>query len=399
MSELSLPLKQGLPPRQLALQVVVSTLGRLFMSTASRFVYVFAPALSRGLGVPVSAITSLIAVNQATGILSPLFGPLSDRWGYRAMMLIGLGLLSVGMIGAGIFPFYGAILIALLFAGLCKSTFGPAWQAYLGEHVPYNRRGLVVGLGELAWAGSSLIGIPVVGWLIERLGWQAPFLVLGGLTIASAIGLAILIPSSKPHSDVTRPRPNFMAAWSQLRQSRPAVGGMFSTFFLTMANDNLFITLGFFLESFGLSLTALGLAASVIGVAELIGEILTASFSDRFGLKRSIIVGMALTIVAYLALPFLNLNLTWALVGIFLVFLFFEFAIVTGMSIYTEVLPQARATMMSSSVAMAGVGRMIGALIGGLAWLYGGLPLIAIISATLTSVALLFFIWGFRGWQ
>jgi MFS family permease len=106
------------PPPRLVLDLGAAALARLFLNTARRFAYPFAPALSRGLGVPLTEITPLIAGNQATGMLSPLFGPLSDRWGYRTMMLVGLGLLAGGMLAAGLLPIYGVVLLALFLAGL-----------------------------------------------------------------------------------------------------------------------------------------------------------------------------------------------------------------------------------------------------------------------------------------
>ena len=67
----------------------MDTFCRLLLNTTRRFAYPFAPALSRGLGVPLTAVTSLIAANQITGILALLFGPLGDRWGYTAEEVIG----------------------------------------------------------------------------------------------------------------------------------------------------------------------------------------------------------------------------------------------------------------------------------------------------------------------
>jgi len=45
---------------------------KLMLNTARRMVYPFAPELARGLGVPLTAVTLLIAVNQATAVLGPL---------------------------------------------------------------------------------------------------------------------------------------------------------------------------------------------------------------------------------------------------------------------------------------------------------------------------------------
>ena len=45
---------------------------------------------------------------------------------------------------------------------------------------------------ELGWAGSTLVGIPVVAILMDHMGWRAPFLVLGGMGLLLG-GYALLI--------------------------------------------------------------------------------------------------------------------------------------------------------------------------------------------------------------
>ncbi len=115
--------------RSLTFQLGAATIARLVLNTSRRMPYAFAPAFSRGLGVPLAAITSLIALNQATSLLGPLSGPLGDRWGYRTMMLGGLGLLSVGTLAVGILPVYTTIALAVALAGVAKILFDPAIQA------------------------------------------------------------------------------------------------------------------------------------------------------------------------------------------------------------------------------------------------------------------------------
>jgi predicted MFS family arabinose efflux permease len=370
--------------------VAVAALARFNINTARRFVYPFAPALSRGLGVPLTAITSLIAINQATGLLSPLFGPLGDRWGYRVMLLAALGMLAAGMLAAGLLPGYGLVLVALFLAGLAKSVFDPAIQAYVGERVPYRRRGLVIGVLELGWSGSSLVGIPLIGLLIARLGWQTPFLALGGLAVLTLLALALLFPADQRRLPGPARPAGGLAGWKQIRRSRPALAALGFGFLAAMANDNLFVVYGAWLESaFALSLVALGAATTAIGLAELLGEMLTASVADRLGLKRALLAGLALSTLAYALLPLFGRSLPLALLGLFLAFLTFEFAAVTGISLMTELLPGARATMMSSLLAVMSIGRMAGALVGGPVWLAGGFTAVALVSAILTGLALL----------
>ena len=375
-----------------------ATLCRLVLNTARRFAYPFAPALSRGLGVHLTAVTSLIAINQSTGIIGIFSGPLADRFGYRLMMIAGLVMLVVGMLAGGFLPFYGVILVTFFLAGLAKTVFDPALQAYVGERVPFQKRGLVIGLLEFSWAGSTLVGIPGIALLIDRLGWRAPFFVLGGLGVFSILTFVILIPRDRRKADAHHNSPNMLSSLKQLIQQRAPLGTLGFAFFFSIANDNLFVVYGAWLEeSFSMSIVALGVGTSIIGAAELLGESLTASFGDRLGLKRSIIIGIILSMLCYVILPFLSQTLSRAFMSLFALFLIFEFTIVSSLSLSTELLPLSRATMMSGFFAASGLGRVIGSLIGSHIWLAGGILATGLVSGVICGLALLSFVWGLRG--
>lgn len=400
MTQKTTSLHHDRPVSGLALKIGIAALCRLVFNSARRFAYPFAPALSRGLGVNLTAITSMIAINQATAVLGIFFGPLADRLGYRSMMLAGLCMLAVGMISGGSFPIYGVILVALFLAGLGKSIFDPAIQAYVGEHVPYHRRGLVIGVLEFSWAGSTLLGIPLIGVLIEYLGWRSPFYAMGGAAILGALALMILIPKDRADLAKNPMSGGIWDAWGKLVKERSALGAVGFAFFVSAANDNLFVVYGAWLEtSFNLSIIALGLGTSIIGVAELAGEGLTAAISDWLGLKRSMVIGLSLCMVCYGVLPLMSQTLPLALSGLFCIFLTYEFGIVSALSFCTELLPGTRATMMSSFLGAAGAGRVIGALIGGPIWLKGGILITGFVSAGISSLGLLCLIWGLSDWR
>jgi predicted MFS family arabinose efflux permease len=259
---------------------------------------------------------------------------------------------------------------------------------------------LVIGFLEFAWAGSTLLGIPLIALLIDRFGWRAPFFAMGGLGILGILMLRIIIEKGKQGPASTQRQPLFKGAWRQLLRERAALGALSYAFWISVANDNLFVVYGAWLEKqFGLSIVALGLGTSVIGIAELAGETLTATLADRLGLKRSVIGGMAACLICYGILPFLGQTLAMALAGLFIIFLTFEFTIVTSLSLFTELVPASRATMMASYFASAGIGRVVGALIGGPIWLVGGIYATALVSAAISGLALASLIWGLHRWQ
>ena len=383
----------------LAWQVAGAMLSRLTINTARRFVYPFAPVFSRGLDVPLTAVTALVAACQAAPLVGLASGPLADRWGYRRMMLTGLGLLALGMLATGIWPTFMVLAIGLVLASFGKTVFDPAIQAYIGERVAYDRRALVIGLMEFSWAGSTLFCLPLIGLLIESRGWRAAPWCLGVAALVCLGVIGRLFPPDRPA--VRGPAGSGRgSAWRRLLGQRQAVGAMGFAFFVSAANDTLFIVYGAWFErDFGLGVAALGMSTVIIGLAELLGETLTAAAADRLGLARSAGIGLAGSAAAYGLLPLFGESLTGALIGLFLIFTAFEFTIVTSLSLATELVPGQRATMMAGFFAAAGVGRVCGAVTGVPLWQAGGIGAVAAAAAVLTILAWISFKWGLAGWS
>jgi predicted MFS family arabinose efflux permease len=167
-----------------------------------------------------------------------------------------------------------------------------------------------------------------------------------------------------------------------------------------MANDTLFVVYGAWLErDFHLPLTGLGGASVMIGAGELVGEALVALLADRMGLARAAVGGVALTAATYLVMPLVTHTLPLAFAALFVIFLVFEFTVVTAVGLITEVLPDARGTMMGALSATSSTGRVLGALTGGYVWLWGGLAATGCVAGLLSVLALGSLVWGLRGWH
>jgi predicted MFS family arabinose efflux permease len=385
---------------QITLKIGVVVLCRLVLNTARRFAYPFAPVLSRGLGVPLTAITSLIALNWATNLLGVAFGPIGDRVGYRKLMISAMVLLGTGMLMGGLFPFYAVMLVALFLAGLGKSIFDPAVQAYISNRVPYGRRAMAIGFMEISWAGSTLFGIPLIALIIDGVGWRSPFFVMGAAGLMGALAVMLFFTGDSTGA----PKPHSTQSYRQMLKSlvedKASLGAMAYVFFFSAAIDNLFVVYGAWLETaFNVGIVVLGLGTSIIGAAELLGEIMVATISDRFGLKRVVPFGIILCIMTYVLLPVVSQSFCLALAGLFVHFLLFEYTIISSLALCTELRPEMRATMIAGFTGAAGLGRVAGALSGGPVWLSGGIAATCLVSAVITGLAFLSLRWGLRGWD
>jgi len=352
--------------RRLRVQLGFGTLARLVTNTAHRMPFPFLPEFSRGLGAPVRSLVLLLSLRSALSMAAPLFGSVSDRFGRRRVMYMALALFAGGLGLVAAFPGLPAFVAAVLLAAIAKMLFDPAFYAFMSDRTPYAQRGLVMGVVELSWSGAFLIGMPLVGWTMARksaAAWSAPFFTLALLGLLAGVGLWLVMPHDAPHRG--QPARALPGRWQLVLKNPRALAGLAVGMLISMASENLSIVLGIWLEgAFSLSLAALGFSTAVIGLAELLGEGAVIGFVDRLGKRRAIAGGLVLSTAAYLALPFMAGTLAGGLAGLFLTFVTFEFTLVATLPLISELVPQARASMISANTGAHAFGRTFGALLG-----------------------------------
>jgi predicted MFS family arabinose efflux permease len=156
----------------------------------------------------------------------------------------------------------------------------------------------------------------------------------------------------------------------------PAVAGLVMVAAYSAANEVINFVFGVWVgDVFGLVLGGLGILAIGIGIAEMAGETLVGALTDRLGKHRAVAIGLGVNCLAALALPLTANWLPGAIGALMLFFLSFEFTLVSGIPLMTEVLPPARATLMAAHMAFISLGRALGDVMAPLlfsqAWLPG----------------------------
>ena len=376
----------------LPLTLAAMLLARTTLNMSYRITYPFLPAIARGLGVDLTSAGLLVTARASGGLVSPIFGPLSDRYGRKRMMLIGLVLLIMGAAICAVVPLYAAFMVAFVLFGIAKAIYDPTMQAYIGDRVPYERRGRAIGVTELAWSGGWLVGVPSAGWLIAHVGWQAPYALLAILSAAGLLLIAWLLPRDAPLAQHTRPSLQLGIVF----RNRNLLAALLVTFLLMLANEVTFIVYGAWMESrFGLSVVSLGVVSIAIGVAEAAGELGSAAFVDRLGKRRAVLVGLALSALAYAALPTLGVRLESVIGLLAALFIIFEFTLVSSLPLVSELAPEARATAMSANAAAMTLARMIGSVSGTALFTWMGKLEPNAVASVIASVAAFGVLWIF----
>lgn len=351
------------------IQLVLFVSTRVIINTAYRMIYPFLPAFAAGMGVSIQQASLALTGRSLVAMAGPAVAPVADRYGRKTGMLLGLGLFTLGVSLVALWPSYPAFFAALVLANFGNQVFLPAMQAYLGDRLPYERRGGVLAVTEMSWSLSFIILVPLAGLLIARLGWASPFLFLSVMSLLALGLLALVLPSDRSGASARQTEMGIRKGIAQVFANPVARAALLFSLVITIANEIVNLVFGVWMnDSFQLDIAALGIAAMIVGAAELSGETATAVFVDRVGKKRVIRVGLALTSLASLALPLLGGSVWGALIGLFGFYMGFELALVSFIPLMTEVSPQARATLMAVNMATLSLGRAAGALSG--SWLY-----------------------------
>jgi len=183
----------------LALVVFVAFVGFQFFSP-------FLPLYVRELGVAdpgkialwsglLSAVTPGVS-----GVLSPLFGRLADRFGRKAMLIRSLAGFIVIISAMGLVTSVEQLLVARLLQGLFAG-FTPMVIALASVSAPREKSAAAIGLVQSAQLLSAAVGPAIGGYVASHLGIRYAFFVTAGMCALALVGLIALFreaPSAPP---------------------------------------------------------------------------------------------------------------------------------------------------------------------------------------------------------
>src|SRR5438874_5943476 len=159
------------------------------------------PTLVRDLGASTSQLQWI--VDAYTLIFAGLLltaGSLSDRFGRRMALAVGLVIFGVGSLASAFAGSASTLIFTRALMGVGGAFIMPSTLSILTNVFPAEERGRAIGI----WAGVSGLGIgigPVVGgWLLTHLWWGSVFLVNVPVVIFALIAGRLIVPNSKDPS-------------------------------------------------------------------------------------------------------------------------------------------------------------------------------------------------------
>ncbi len=337
-------------------------LSRFAQDSASRAPLPFLGVIAAAYGQDIGAVSWLSIALTLAGLVSPLTSILSHRFGSRQMLFWPPLVFVIACAFMPFAPSFASVIGLFIAISVTKAMFDPQVQTFIAERVPFERRGTVIGVLELSWALSFIIGAPVFGLLVDRVSWSAPFVLMGGIALSGMVAVWFYVRPAMPGPDLNA---SFsLEPWRTVwTKPRARSFWAFSVGIMIAAQMPFLVYPSWMKAHFHLSNGQLGLVSTVIGAADVIAELLVIAFLDRIGKRRAVLIAGAFYTLAFGLFWALSASLPGMMVALFCIYLGFEFTLVASLSIASETVPDSRAAMMSWNTAAIAAGRIIGSLI------------------------------------
>ena len=128
--------------------------------------------ISESLDVSLALVGQLNAVTAVVWlIVGVLAGPLSDIYGRKPLLLIGLGGMVLGTLGTGLawdYPSAAAFRAVTGLAGIGP----PVMSAFVSDYVPVHLRGKALGARGIGSGVGGILIVPLVAILSSVMGWR-----------------------------------------------------------------------------------------------------------------------------------------------------------------------------------------------------------------------------------
>lgn len=245
-----------------------------------------------------NAIQSVLSINFVGIFIGSLvFGPLSDVFGRKSMLQLGLGLFTVASWGCLWATHFDLFLLCRLGQGIGAAAPMVITFAMLLESYPPKKVAQLCAGINLFIAGV-MAAAPILGTFLNLyFGWQSTFLVIAILTTVSWLGNIFFIDETLPtEKRSTLSVPTILKNYGTVLSSFPYMGAafvcyiLFGTLVLFTANLSLI-----FIDYLGVSKASYGFYQAMAPGSFALFSFLGIGIIEKYGMNKTKFIGLTIT--------------------------------------------------------------------------------------------------------
>jgi MFS family permease len=262
------------------------------------------PQYALSFSIPIAVIGwAISAFALARMLLDVPAGFLADRFGKKGVMIVGLVLIILSSVGAGLASSYQWLILARVVEGVGSALYITSATTWVAQVSAGESRGRYMSLySGLIFAGTAF-GPTIGGYGAVHFGLSAPFFIYAAFAL---LGLLATIPLKEPADSLPETR-------SEIRlRDIPSVllngpfllvnCSVFALFFLRVGVRSTLLPLYASLN-LGLSEDKIGLVLTVAAIVTGLLAFPSGWLSDKVGRKKPIMICLFLSAIAVLLIP------------------------------------------------------------------------------------------------
>ncbi|GLW69575.1 putative sugar efflux transporter [Kitasatospora phosalacinea] len=300
----------------------------------------------------------------------------------RRLLLGGtLAVLALATLVAAVAGNYWVLLVSRLLTGLTQAMFWAVVASTATGLFPPGVRGRMLTRLSVGNGLAPVLGVPVGTWLAQQTDWRVTFGVMSGLSAATCLAVALLLPGSAPEESTSArgTTPDRRRLTVLLVVTGLAVTGAMGTFtYLT----------SLLLDVSGFAKGSLGPLLSVSGVSGVLGTLLLGRYLDRYP-WRALVTVLGVLTVALLGLGAFGTVKPPALAMLALLGLSFSALAAAVQHRALQVAPGSTDMASAATSAVFNLGIAAGSLLGAGLVAATGVRVMPLVGSLLTGLALL----------
>ena len=262
------------------------------------------PFYAESLGANAFVVALLMSVySLAQFLFAPLWGRLSDKYGRRPIILVGLIGTSISFILFGFATTLFLLFFSRIMGGVLTAATLPTSQAYVADITSEKERAKKFGMLGAAFGLGFIFG-PAIGGLLSVYGYAVPAFFAAALAFLNFLGAYFWLPETyKPTTTITKSYHliDFKGMWKSITHEHIGALVIIGAF-IALGFSQLQGMYALFAERrFGLDAKSVGIVFFIVGaVSTVVQGFVVGRVVQWFGEIRTIIIGTLILCISYI---------------------------------------------------------------------------------------------------